>query len=150
MSIPTLQTKRLLLRPFVLADAPTVQRLAGDREVASTTLTIPHPYAQVFRTLVGVLPQHKMAVVSADEAGDLITAKTGMTLRTWGETLTIRLGSPDGGSTTDMVIESNLKFGVAAWGKHQQNFDTILNALRTVFAAPAPQAAAPQPPPPQT
>ena len=44
MSIPTLQTKRLLLRPFVLADAPAVQRLAGDKKVASTTLTIPHPY----------------------------------------------------------------------------------------------------------
>ena len=44
MSIPTLRTKRLLLRPFALADAPSVQRLAGDRDVASTTLTIPHPY----------------------------------------------------------------------------------------------------------
>lgn len=43
-SIPTLRTKRLLLRPFDLADAASVQRLAGDREVASTTLTIPHPY----------------------------------------------------------------------------------------------------------
>ena len=43
-TLPTLQTERLLLRPFSLADAPEVQRLAGDRDVASTTLRIPHPY----------------------------------------------------------------------------------------------------------
>jgi [ribosomal protein S5]-alanine N-acetyltransferase len=41
---PTLETARLILRPFVLADAPDVQRLAGEREVASTTRNIPHPY----------------------------------------------------------------------------------------------------------
>jgi RimJ/RimL family protein N-acetyltransferase len=41
---PTLETTRLLLRPFTLADARDVQRLAGEREVASTTLNIPHPY----------------------------------------------------------------------------------------------------------
>ena len=41
---PELRTGRLLLRPFTLADAPTVQRLAGERDVASTTLNIPHPY----------------------------------------------------------------------------------------------------------
>ncbi|HMJ66407.1 MAG TPA: GNAT family N-acetyltransferase [Candidatus Binatia bacterium] len=39
-----LETKRLLLRPFALSDAPAVQRLAGAREVADTTLLIPHPY----------------------------------------------------------------------------------------------------------
>jgi len=42
---PTLETARLLLRPFTLADAPEVQRLAGERDIASTTLNIPHPYA---------------------------------------------------------------------------------------------------------
>jgi ribosomal-protein-alanine N-acetyltransferase len=34
----------LTLRPFTLADAPDVQRYASDRDVAATTLTIPHPY----------------------------------------------------------------------------------------------------------
>lgn len=41
---PILVTDRLLLRPFTLADAPEVQRLAGDYEVASRTLDIPYPY----------------------------------------------------------------------------------------------------------
>ena len=42
--IPRLATQRLLLRPFRPSDASAVERLAGTREVADTTLTIPHPY----------------------------------------------------------------------------------------------------------
>ncbi len=41
---PTVQTARLTLRPFRLEDAPECARLAGDRDIASTTLVIPHPY----------------------------------------------------------------------------------------------------------
>lgn len=41
---PTLTTERLILRPFTVDDASWVERYAGDREVASTTLRIPHPY----------------------------------------------------------------------------------------------------------
>jgi ribosomal-protein-alanine N-acetyltransferase len=41
---PTLDTARLRLRPFTLADAPDVQRYASDRDIAAMTLSIPHPY----------------------------------------------------------------------------------------------------------
>ncbi len=40
----TLYTERLILRPYTLADAKELQRLIGDRDIASTTLNIPHPY----------------------------------------------------------------------------------------------------------
>lgn len=39
----TLRTERLVLRPFTLSDAPDVQHLAGEYDIASTT-SIPHPY----------------------------------------------------------------------------------------------------------
>ena len=41
---PTLKTERLILRGFTLKDAPDVQRLAGEWEVARTLLSVPHPY----------------------------------------------------------------------------------------------------------
>lgn len=44
MAPPTLETPRLLLRPFEIWDALEVQRLAGDFRIADTTLRIPHPY----------------------------------------------------------------------------------------------------------
>jgi len=42
---PSLTTDRLRLRAFMSGDAEEVMRLAGAREVADTTLHIPHPYS---------------------------------------------------------------------------------------------------------
>lgn len=41
-----LETARLLLRPLKLEDAPVVSQLAGRREIADTTISIPHPYSE--------------------------------------------------------------------------------------------------------
>ena len=41
---PVIETKHLKLRPFTLDDAPELQRLIGERDIASTTLNIPYPY----------------------------------------------------------------------------------------------------------
>jgi ribosomal-protein-alanine N-acetyltransferase len=41
---PIIKTERLILRAFTVEDAPEVQRLAGERDIAATTQFIPHPY----------------------------------------------------------------------------------------------------------
>ncbi len=71
--LPTLTTSRLVLRPFLLSDAATVQRLAGERAVADTTLTIPHPYADGqaetwIASHEGAWTRHEMATLAITEA----------------------------------------------------------------------------------
>jgi RimJ/RimL family protein N-acetyltransferase len=46
LSFSNLETERLVLRPFVLSDIPALVPLIGAREVATTTLRIPHPYTE--------------------------------------------------------------------------------------------------------
>ena len=45
---PPLRTTRLELRSFSLEDAPEMQRLLDDLEIADHTLTIPHPLPEGF------------------------------------------------------------------------------------------------------
>ena len=63
---PILETKRLILRPFDLNDAKEVQRLAGDKAVADTTLNVPYPY------LDGMAEQWISTHQSKFEAGELV------------------------------------------------------------------------------
>lgn len=53
---PVLETKRLVLRAMMASDAPNIQKLASAYEIASNTLTMPHPYpdgaAEVFISAV--------------------------------------------------------------------------------------------------
>ena len=39
-----LQTDRLLLRPLLPEDAEPLERLAGDRAIADTMISVPHPF----------------------------------------------------------------------------------------------------------
>lgn len=44
MTMPSLHSDRLILRPFKEADADDVARFVGEKVIATTTLSIPHPY----------------------------------------------------------------------------------------------------------
>lgn len=46
MELPTLETERLTLGPLRPADASRIPELAGDREIARNTESIPHPYPE--------------------------------------------------------------------------------------------------------
>ncbi|MGF1489857.1 MAG: GNAT family N-acetyltransferase [Prochloraceae cyanobacterium] len=41
---PILASDRLILRPFAIEDATVLTNLAGSKEIADTTISIPHPY----------------------------------------------------------------------------------------------------------
>ncbi|MFC1778641.1 GNAT family N-acetyltransferase [Pseudomonadota bacterium] len=44
MEQPEIETERLILRRFTSSDAGIVKELAGNYNVAKTTLNVPHPY----------------------------------------------------------------------------------------------------------
>ena len=46
MEQPEIDTERLILRRFTLSDACVVKELAGNFNVAKTTLNVPHPYEE--------------------------------------------------------------------------------------------------------
>jgi ribosomal-protein-alanine N-acetyltransferase len=64
---PKLQTERLILREFTVEDAPSVQSLAGEWEVARTMQSVPHPYED------GMAEEWIAAHRPAFEAGERVT-----------------------------------------------------------------------------
>ncbi|MDN3017070.1 GNAT family N-acetyltransferase [Paenibacillus sp. BSR1-1] len=61
-----IETERLLLRPLLLSDAERVEELAGDYEIAKTTLTIPYPYPK------GAAKQFIIKMNGAEKEGKLV------------------------------------------------------------------------------
>ena len=45
---PALKTARLILRPWNTGDAAALHRLAGEREIADTMISIPHPFTEQY------------------------------------------------------------------------------------------------------
>lgn len=66
---PTLRTRRLVLRPAQMGDAPMIARHANDRQIAEMTSRIPHPYtlghAEAF--LAGLGDERVFAIVDPQE-----------------------------------------------------------------------------------
>ncbi len=73
---PSLQTDRLRLRPFVADDAQTVATMAGTREIAAATTSIPHPYSlTAAKTWIASLPHLHRSGLAVHFAVSLIESK---------------------------------------------------------------------------
>ncbi|MCG3863493.1 MULTISPECIES: GNAT family N-acetyltransferase [unclassified Photobacterium] len=63
-SQPLLTTDRLILRPLQLSDTTKIQQLAGNIDIANSTISVPHPYSDgmagkwIGKHLAGWLTQH--------------------------------------------------------------------------------------------
>jgi RimJ/RimL family protein N-acetyltransferase len=76
-----LRTTRLHLRPFAPADVGALALLAGEREIAANTLSIPHPYGTADAELWIGSHGHKLArgealtfAITVASTGDLVGA----------------------------------------------------------------------------
>lgn len=83
---PEIRTKRLLLRPFRPEDARAVQHLAGAREIADTTLHIPHPYKdgmaeEWIGTHAGAWERNEMATFAVTTSADGLVGAVSLRLR---------------------------------------------------------------------
>lgn len=128
MSQSNLHTERLALRAFVTVDAPRVQQLAGEREIAATTLLIPHPYGDgVAEEWIAAMPDNVAAgrsyeyAITIRETGELIGA-TGFRLRSdWEQAeLGYWIGVPywGNGYATEAAREM-VRFGFEELGLHR-------------------------------
>jgi len=77
MNSLTLETDRLVLRPYSYDDIPALVRLAGVREVAATTLRIPHPYTEQ--------NAREYLAICRDESSNRPETRFAITLRSDGE-----------------------------------------------------------------
>lgn len=67
-------------------------------------------------------------VKDSNKSARTIMVSTGASWKSWGENLNVVVGPANGGFS-EVAINSSSKFGVADWGKNQENFNNILNLL---------------------
>ena len=70
--LPVLRSERLLLRPFQIGDAADIARIAGAREIADTTISVPHPLSlEAAREWIAAdlgVPSHEQQVFAVTES----------------------------------------------------------------------------------
>ncbi len=95
-----------------------------------TQQRFPYDYDKVFDSLVEIIPISGLSLKSQDKTIGRIAAKTGMSLFSYGENITVIVEKID--ETSAMVsLESSLKVGMNLGGahRHAKNFDKIIANL---------------------
>lgn len=82
--------------------------------------TYPHPYDEVFEVSLKSIQELGWNLVSHNKAAGEIKAKTGTTLKSWGEDISIHVTREAATETTISVL-SQASFQLFAWGKNEEN-----------------------------
>lgn len=67
-------------------------------------------------------------VKDSNKTARTILVSSGVSWKSWGENLNLTV-SPAPGGFSELTINSSSKFGVADWGKNQENLNNIMNLL---------------------
>jgi hypothetical protein len=95
--------------------------------------------AALYDATIAALRQLGWTISSADPAALIVHASTSMSLATWGEQITVRVGTT-GPATSTLHTTVALKFGLVDWGKRRRRIAEFKDAVRGALAmAPAGQ-----------
>ncbi len=90
---------------------------------------------QITEACLKALQEYRMPVVASDLAHGLIRARARMSVRSWGENITVAVGV-DG--QTEIVSECRMPTTLFDWGKNRSNVNLLFSFLRTALASAAP------------
>lgn len=94
--------------------------------------TYPSPYDEVFEVSLKSIKQLGWNIVSQNKGTGEIKAKTGTTLRSWGEDIAIKVAEEATGTT--ISIFSGSSFQLLDWGKSKENELLFHRELKKLFS----------------
>jgi hypothetical protein len=96
--------------------------------VVASTQTYNIPPLQLWPFLVAATEAAGWKIRSQDPKIGVLTASTGMSIRSWGEKVSVRVYlQPDGLSA--VTVESKARAQLYTWGKTQENLDKFFATL---------------------
>ncbi|HWC32889.1 MAG TPA: hypothetical protein VG709_07155 [Actinomycetota bacterium] len=91
--------------------------------------TFAHPKTTVFDAAQRAIPTIKrMRVKQADAASGRLVVTKGMTLKSWGEDVSIVV-EDDGPDGSRVRVASRVKAQLMDWGTNRQNVESVLDAI---------------------
>lgn len=100
------------------------------------TVVYPRPAQTVFAALWDGLPRTHLIVTGSDPSRGIVWTKSGITLTSWGENVTITVW-PTGSEQTAVTVKSRYKFQLYSLGAgHRRNFDAVFGMLSWVLQTP--------------
>lgn len=94
--------------------------------------TYSNPYDEIFEASLRTIKQLGWKLISHEKREGKIEAKTGTTLRSWGEDISIDVYQEATGSTISVLSEAHSQ--LFAWGKSEENEKLFHRELQRIIS----------------